>query len=851
MLAGLGAGSTSPMIAVAAPTREGRLRRAMAWGSRRPALVAAVVYAAFSLIMVGPGLLPGRTLSSSDYLWSAVPWTSSAPEGVRPLGSNYEMSDAAVLVQPFLRYTRADFPHVPLWNPHLMSGRPLLADGQSAVLAPFNLPAYILPFWKSLAIVAFLKLFTAAFGTYLFARKLGMRFGGALLAGVVFAFGTFMVVWLGWPLSNVFALLPWLLLLTEILVRSPGPLPVAGLAAVVGVQYLGGHPESNFHVLFATAVFFAFRVLLLARRRGGLRAAGPPTLAFGLATIGGTALAALFVVPFVELLAHSGDYANRLDHEPSYAPREQFGALFLHDYWGRPTQSQVEPFVSNRGWYAGALTLMLAAAAVVLRPTATRVAVALFAGFSVVMVLGLAPVFTLMVELPGFRTANNGKMVILFLMCVALLAGWGLDDLSGRRRLKPRRARLALLASAAIFCVPLVWMTVAGTISFERVGSALEVAWGFADSPPMPFGDPAGAAAAGDTIRMSALLQWLLLAGAGLALVAMRMTGRKRLPVAAFVALATVLIAADLFRANMGFNPAIPIAHAAPPETDALRYLESRRPNRFVGVAPDDPATVVHPLPPNIAMSYGLYDVRGFDYPVERRYARLWREVPDGSVGGDIAPHFATITPRSLRVLSLLSVSDLIQGRSDGRPRGSGLRLAYDGPDARVYANERALPRVFLVDRQRTVADGDAALAAVTSPAFDGTRVAITERAIPGVQQAAGGSRGRAGGARLVSYDAERAVVEVRAARRSVLVLTDTYFPGWKARVDGDPVHIERVNYLLRGVPVGEGTHRVEFRYEPASWRVGWIVSLIAALALAAAAVIGLRARRRRPERTG
>jgi uncharacterized membrane protein YfhO len=96
-----------------------------------------------------------------------------------------------------------------------------------------------------------------------------------------------------------------------------------------------------------------------------------------------------------------------------------------------------------------------------------------------------------------------------------------------------------------------------------------------------------------------------------------------------------------------------------------------------------------------------------------------------------------------------------------------------------------------------------------------------------------------------VSYDAERAAVEVSAARRSVLVLTDTYFPGWKARVDGEPVDIERVDYVLRGVPVAAGTHRVEFRYEPASWRLGWIASLLAAIALAATALIGLRARRR------
>ena len=50
---------------------------------------------------------------------------------------------------------------------------------------------------------------------------------------------------------------------------------------------------------------------------------------------------------------------------------------------------------------------------------------------------------------------------------------------------------------------------------------------------------------------------------------------------------------------------------------------------------------------------------------------------------------------------------------------------------------------------------------------------------------------------------------------RSLLVLTDVHYPGWKATVDGEPAQIERVDYLLRGVRVPAGSHRVEFSYEP------------------------------------
>ena len=72
-------------------------------------------------------------------------------------------------------------------------------------------------------------------------------------------------------------------------------------------------------------------------------------------------------------------------------------------------------------------------------------------------------------------------------------------------------------------------------------------------------------------------------------------------------------------------------------------------------------------------------------------------------------------------------------------------------------------------------------------------------------------------------------------------MLTDSWFPGWKATVDGHDVPIERVDYLIRGVPVPAGAHRVEFRYQPASWRAGWILSLLALIAILTAALVGWR----------
>jgi membrane protein YfhO len=841
------------------PGRFGARRLGPAWGwlAARPALAAALIYLVLSVVFAGQGLLPGRTLSSSDMLWSTAPWTSSAPPGVRWGGANFELADAVTVFHPFFQHTDAVLPDAPLWNAHIMAGRPFLADAQSAIFSPFTFPVYVLPFWKSLAVVAILKLFVAAFGTYLFARALGMRFGGALLSGLVSAFGTFFVVWLAWPLTNIFPLLPWLLLLTELVVRRPEPLRAAGLAVLVALTFLGGHPETSFHVLVATVAFFGFR-LLLARSRSGRdrRSLARPALVFGLALIGGAAMAAVMLVPLFEFLLHSGDYERRLGWEPGHADSRYLGMFFLFDYWGRPTQTPLTGIVSNRGYYAGGITLMLAAAALILRPTVTRLAFLGAGVFSLAVVLGVDPVFSAVTALPGFRTAHNGRMVIFVLFALAMLAGWGLDELS-RRQPPPRvRRNLVIGAAVVIFCVPIAWMLVAGTIAPSRLGSAVEVASGLVDPPPPLAGEARDAdvlRAAGDpvpeptveVIRLSALLQWLVLAGAGLAVIVIRLTrarlpARRVLPAAGFVVLAVAVLVLDLFRANMGFNPAIPIEHAEQPATGAMRYLQSRRPNRFAGL---NRPGIGQPLQPNLSMRYGLYDARGYDYPVVRRYDDFWRAT--AAPPGDFIPPTGRAEPtaRSVRGMSLLSVTDIMQDPHDPPVRLPGLRVAYSGPDARIYRNANAVPRAFLVGRQRVVEGEDAALKATIAPGFDALEVAVTERRVPGIPLEDGDSPRENGSAELVAYGNERVAATTTASRRSLLVLTDVHYPGWKATVDGRPAAIERVNHLMRGVTVPAGRHRVELRYEPLSWRIGWIVSLAGALGVAAVAVAGLRRR--------
>jgi hypothetical protein len=170
-----------------------------------------------------------------------------------------------------------------------------------------------------------------------------------------------------------------------------------------------------------------------------------------------------------------------------------------------------------------------------------------------------------------------------------------------------------------------------------------------------------------------------------------------------------------------------------------------------------------------------------------------------------------------------------------------GLRVVYDGKDGRVYENRSVLPRAWIAGSQRVVPGDAAQLAAVGSPGQDTRSTVVTGKPLAGVPR---GSQGGAGVARLRRYEPERVLIDADARRPGVLVLSDLDYPGWKAKVDGRDAKVERVDYVLRGVPLAAGRHRVELRYEPLSWRIGWIVSLLTLLALAA--LVALRARGRR-----
>ncbi len=136
-------------------------------------------------------------------------------------------------------------------------------------------------------------------------------------------------------------------------------------------------------------------------------------------------------------------------------------------------------------------------------------------------------------------------------------------------------------------------------------------------------------------------------------------------------------------------------------------------------------------------------------------------------------------------------------------------RLVHSG-DTKIYENVNVLPRVFIATSCRDVT----------------CNVSTT------------------GNAKVVNYEPERVMIQTQSDTNGYLILTDTFYPGWVATVDGEQKEIMQVYGLFRALEIGAGSHTVEFRFEPMSLKVGMMISVVSLIVWAGLMVFSVIVKR-------
>jgi hypothetical protein len=144
----------------------------------------------------------------------------------------------------------------------------------------------------------------------------------------------------------------------------------------------------------------------------------------------------------------------------------------------------------------------------------------------------------------------------------------------------------------------------------------------------------------------------------------------------------------------------------------------------------------------------------------------------------------------------------------------------------KLYKNRSPLPRAWLV-KDHKIMDSIAILSKMMNKDFRPDREGLLEEEPPHPIPLSQRGEGKERRVEFISETNNRLLLQATAEENSLLVLSDTYYPGWKAFVDGKKTKIYRADYAFRAIPLSAGPHRVEFVYDPLSFKLGALFTFL------------------------
>lgn len=663
---------------------------------------------------------------------------------------------------------------LPFWTNQVGNGYPVFAEGQIAALYPPNLLLYsFLPVLLAFNLNIFLHFLLAAFFTYLFSRiSLRLSQAASILAALTYAFSGFFLARLSYVhMIFVIAYFPLAFLLIERLVSTRRLKFSLLLAIVFALQVLAGHTEMFFYSLTLSFLFFLLLLLFSGRDSKGSLV----FFFFFLAFLLGMLLSSVQILSNWEIVQNS-HRAEGLTFESAthyvwpistfklfVSPRSFDHYQAEEDYHpSNPTTFSV-PTVYG---YVGILSLAFALlAAVFLFKKRDVFIFVILALFAFLWAQGrFSPLFAIMWAVVPVIRLFRAPVKLLFSLefFLAILAGFGFDFL--RERLTAARSNLSRFgASISILIVLLVY------------GDLLYNNWRL---QPTVSGK-----------------EWLSSPQAVSFL-------KERLDEVFFQTYSHGTNNLDYqttkdVKLQKDFQNILPadlnlIFDLPNNREDFSLFLKRQKMLNSENTILDLEKGILR-LPPRLKKSLALQGVKFLlsDLPFEDSDLSLVKEIPFSQE----VEHMAFLKS----------------------PYDKTVRIKVE--KTHIYENENAYPRINFVSQVKSLEgkSEDEVLEALLTPDFDPTQEVILEEAVDFETE----DKEVPAALRVEKYEEQKTEIRVISEKPGFLVLARTFYPGWKAFIDGEKTKIYRANYAFQAVAVPEGEHLIEFSFEPTYWRLG------------------------------
>lgn len=244
-------------------------------------------------------------------------------------------------------------------------------------------------------------------------------------------------------------------------------------------------------------------------------------------------------------------------------------------------------------------------------------------------------------------------------------------------------------------------------------------------------------------------------------------------------------------------------------------------------------------LSPNVLMQYNISDMAGFYSFVLKKYAEVLtamdKTLVSGPGGKSITIQVTNINNDSALFSPLLNMLNIKYIFTSQDINSKNFKLLYNDT-VKLYKNLNCLPRAFLVDNWRVSHNEADILKNILRQDFNPLQeVYLNEEPVWNTRNTDIVNSHAHSKVEIIDYKPDKIVIEAQTSERKILFVSDTFYPGWKVRIDGKASKIYRANYAFRAVTIDEGRHIVTFYYTPLTFKIGALISVFSLL------VIGLR----------
>lgn len=655
---------------------------------------------------------------------------------------------------------------LPLWNPYEGVGTPLLANQQSAVLYPFNLLFFVLPFslaWSSL--VFFTPLLGGIF-VYIYAKHLKCSSLGSLLGGVTFAFCGFSIAWLEWnTVLQTFIWLPLILLAVDKLFSSKKKL-VWGVVFVFALasSFLAGHLQTFFYVFLVQLAYMILKITT--------KFSWKVILFYILCSMLFAVVILPQLIPLLQLIHFSGRNVDLVSWTTPgwFIPYQHFVQFVSPDFFGNPTTLNyfgVWNYAELVG-YVGILPLLMSCFALI---AIKRKIVWFFAGvllfallFAIENPISVLP-FTL--HIPLLSTSQPTRLLSLIDFSLAILASFGFTYLETKRS-----KTIGIVAGGGVVIFTALWVFL---LIFGKHILPLDQL----------------AIAKRNTIFPTSIF---ICVTAGILFLFFNLSQKLKVGI---LVLLLLLTSFDLIRFGNKFTTFTNQAYLFP-TTKTLQFLQTNIGDERIMT------TDSRIFPPNFSTMYHIASVDIYDPLYLLRYAEFIAAMERGQP--NILPPFGfnkIITPHNyqssfinlLGVKYILSLTDL---------KDPAFKKVFQEGQTKVYENTKAFPKAFFVkniissnNKQQTIN------LLFQKKDFLATTAIIEDFPSQKKDYSVG----------IIDYvknNATSMIIHTNNLKTGFLVITNSYYPTWHATIDQVATTIFLTDYIFEGIIIPPGKHTIQ-----------------------------------------